>query len=256
MSNINNMVDKSCEVIDYLYSSAEPVGVSKISTALSMPKATVFRILVTLEKWDIVSKEYNTDKYRLGTSLIKYGSKASSNISLVKLAQPIIDEFAEEIGESVSLSMEHLDCSLVMYRALDSSSILASQLVSVSPLNCSASGKLFLCNRKLQDIQKYFKSEKCEKRNENSITSYSLYENEMKKFKNTGLMYDREEYEYGLSCVGAPIYHEDKIVAVISISGITTRLQAKGLASLEEKLLSKCMIISKQIGGLRLSDLT
>ncbi|MBK5263467.1 MAG: IclR family transcriptional regulator [Peptostreptococcaceae bacterium] len=244
MTNINNMIDRTCAILDYLYKSDQPIGVSKLSSSLDFPKATVFRILTTLEKRGIVEKQHNTDKYKLGMVLIKYGAKVSSNLFLVDIAKPIIDNLSDKIGESISLSIEHQEYLLNIYRSSNDSSILASRLIPISALNCSAAGKFFLTTKSKEALIKYFASESCEKRTTNSIIDYYIFEKEKICILNKKLSYDNEEYEYGLFCISSPIYYKGKIVAAISISGPKTRFELKGLEMMESSLKLACETVS------------
>ncbi len=247
MSNINSMIDRACEIIDYIYNSNEPVGVSKISSDLNLPKATAFRILVTLEKWNIVEKQYNTDKYNLGKVLIKYGAKVSSDLSLVDVAKPIINALSNKIGESVNLNIEYQDNCLSIYKASNDNFKLVSKLIPISPLNCSSSGKIFLSTKSKEELKSYLNSKNCCQRTMHSITNYHSLQKEIESIKINGFAYDNEEYEYGLFCVSAPIYHKEKIVAAISLSGPKTRFEYKGIKMIEAELKLSCELVTNLI---------
>lgn len=247
MDNINTMIDRAGEILNYLYNSNEPVGVSKISTDLNLPKATAFRILVTLEKWKIIEKQYNTDDYKLGKLLIKYGAKVSSTLSLVELAKPVIDTLSNRVGESANLNIEYDEYCLNIYKSSCDNFILVSKLVPISPLNCSASGKILLSAKSIENLKKYFNSKDCRKRTMYSIIDYDNFEKEVESIRKSGLAYDNEEYEYGLFCVAAPIYHKEKIVATISISGPKTRLEYKGLEIIGKELKLSCEMVTNLI---------
>lgn len=247
MSNINTMIDRAGEILDYLYNSNDTVGVSKISSDLDLPKATVFRILTTLEKWNIVEKEYHTDQYKLGMILIKYGAKVSANLSLVEISKPIIDDLSKMLGEGVYLNIEHQDYSLNVYKKVTSQSSMMSNLIPLSPLNCSGSGKIFLSKRSNEDLENYFESELYEKRTINSLLTVKALKEQIELFESTGFMYDDEEYEYGLYCVSMPILHNNHIVAAVSVTGPKTRLEIKGIETIEEELKIASSAISELI---------
>lgn len=56
------MIDRALEIINYMYENGS-VGISQISQDLDLPKATIYRILFTLSKWDFVEKDRETEKY-------------------------------------------------------------------------------------------------------------------------------------------------------------------------------------------------
>jgi IclR family KDG regulon transcriptional repressor len=255
MGNINTMVDRAGAILDYLYASNQPVGVSQLAKDLELPKATAFRILKTLLKWNLVENDFNTNDYKLGKVLIKYGGKVSSNINLIKMATPVIDDLANRVGESTNINIEYQNNSLNIYKSSGDDFKLVSRLIPISPLNCSASGKIFLSKKSDDYLKAYFENDQFEKRTIHSITNYKELKDELTKIKQSGLSYDDEEYEYGLFCIAHPIYHHDQLVAAISVSGPKARLKNKGLKQIEEELKSSCKIITDLIQYLDPNDL-
>ena len=250
MENTNTyiipMVDKTFEIIEYMYQKDGKIGISQISKELNLPKATIFRILTTLKKWGYVEKTEELDKYMLGKSFIKLGSKVSSENDITSIAVPLINKLAKEAGESINLGILH-NCEVVtVYNAKGEDFYLISNLIPVSPLNCSAMGKLFLSQFSGEDLKEYFDSNMPETRTVNSIVDLESFLKLKKEIERDGISYDKEEYEYGLSCIAAPIYDTNKnIIAAISISGPTTRLNYKGCDNLKELLVLTTEEISR-----------
>jgi IclR family KDG regulon transcriptional repressor len=240
------MVDKALEIIEYMYERGGEIGISQISKDLNLPKATVFRILATLKKWDYVEKTEDLDKYMLGKSFIKVGSKVSSETTIASIAVPLINKLAKKIGESINLGILHNSEVVTVYNTKGEDFYLISNLIPVFPLNCSAMGKLFLLQFSDKELKEYFNSNKPEVRTVNSIADLEGFLKLKKEIEREGVSYDREEYEYGLSCIAAPIYDANKnIIAAISISGPTTRLRYKGTDKLKDLLVLTTEEVSK-----------
>ncbi|MBU5312289.1 IclR family transcriptional regulator [Tissierella carlieri] len=244
-SYIIPMIDRAFEIINFMYNSTDKVGISQISQELELPKATVYRILFTLSKWGFVEKS-DADKYFLGKSFIKYGSKVKSDIDISTIATPYIDSLAKEVGESVNLGIPYEDFVMTIYNAKGEDFYLVSKLIPVSPLNCSAMGKLYLSRYSDEELRQYFNSDKPQSRTINSIVELEKFLKLKENIENEGISYDKEEYEYGLTCIAAPIKDsEESIVATISISGPTSRLDYKGFDYLKENLLKTATEIEK-----------
>ena len=240
------MVDKTFEIIEYMYQKDGKIGISQISKELNLPKATIYRILTTLRKWGYVEKTEELDKYMLGKSFIKLGSKVSSENDITSIAVPLINKLAKETGESINLGILHNSEVVTVYNTKGEDFYLISNLIPVSPLNCSAMGKLFLSQFSGEDLKEYFDSNMPETRTVNSIVDLESFLKLKKEIERDGISYDKEEYEYGLSCIAAPIYDTNKnIIAAISISGPTTRLNYKGRENLQNLLISTAKEISK-----------
>ena len=107
-------------------------------------------------------------------------------------------------------------------------------------------GKLYLAEYSAEELEKYFRSSKPQKRTVHSITNLADFLKLKEEIKKEGLSYDREEYEYGLTCIAAPIRDRNgNVAASMSISGPTSRLLHKGEAQIKEKLLKASLELSK-----------
>lgn len=246
-TNIITMVDRAMNILDYIYNSTNAIGVSKTSKDLDLPKATVFRILNTLEKWDLVKKLNGDNKYILGASNIKYGEKAKNEFDIVTIATPYMEKLSEKIGETINLGIKYEDDALILKSIEGESSILVSKLIPITPLHCSSIGKLFLAEFNEKELKEYFNST-LSKRTINTIITLKEFDNEKENIINNSIAHDNEEYEYGLTCIASPIKDKnDKTIAGISISGPTTRLQYKNLDTLEKELKTTTKAISSEL---------
>lgn len=240
------MLDKAFEILEFMSKSEEELSLSEISKELRIPKTTVFRIMTTMQKWDYVEKTFEQEKYRLGKALIKMGAQAASNVDIKDIAQPHINKLAKKIGESANLGILYENEVLTLANAKGEDFYLISRLIPTSPLNCSSMGKLFLSEFNKGELEEYFESPMPQKRTIHSVTSLEDFLPLQKEIKAKKLAYDREEYEYGLTCIGVPIRDKNDImVAAVSISGPTSRLKNKGEQELIEELVEASKGIEK-----------
>lgn len=250
-SYIIPMVDKTFEIIDYMYKFNNEVGVSQISQDLDLPKATVFRILSTVNKWGFVEKTEDSEKYILGKSFIKLGTRVSSETDITVIAAPFINELAKDVGESINLGILYEGEVLTVYNAKGEDFYLISKLIPVSPLNCSSMGKLYLAKLSMDELREYFNSDKPQIRTINSVINLDVFLKLKEEIEKEGISIDREEYEYGLTCIAAPITdYNGNIISAISISGPTTRLQYKGIENLKTKIINTANAISKSYSNI------
>lgn len=236
--NLITMVDRAFAMLDYLYEQGEAVGVSELARMLDIPKANAFRILKTLEKWDVVEKD-SLDKFHLGRRLIKYGSKAKEEMDLIKLCQPSMAKIAKEIGETVNLGIKYEDNILTIHSEEGETSILVSKLIPISPMYCSSMGKNVLAHMTDEELSMYFTKEQVKARTINTLMTKEAFLEEKDAICTRHIAYDNEEYEYGLTCLSSPIFNAaGEIVACIGVSGPTSRLRFKGFERIEELLIS------------------
>ena len=240
------MLEKAFEVLELISNTHEELSLSEISQKLDIPKTTVFRIMTTLQKWGYVEKSLEQETFRLGKILIKMGKQAASDLDIKEISLPYLDELAKETGESANLGILYQEEVLTLANAKGEDFYLISRLIPTSPLNCSSMGKLYLAEYSMEELEEYFRSSKPQKRTIHSITNLEEFLKLREEIKKEGLSYDREEYEYGLTCMAAPIRDKNgNLVASMSISGPTSRLLHKGEDQLKEKLLKASSSLSK-----------
>ena len=94
-------VDRAFDILEYLLSKNSAVGMWELSKHLYIPKATVFRVLKTLERRGYV---YSPSKgtFILGAELISLGSGVLDQFDLKQVANPYMFELAEYGGHACS----------------------------------------------------------------------------------------------------------------------------------------------------------
>lgn len=235
-SNILKMVDRACQIMDYLYKQEQAASISVLSKELGLPKANVFRILYTLQVNGLVEKTADSALYQLGNKLIQYGEKVRHDFSLVNACKSEMSELAKEIGETINLGIVYNNNILTIHSAEGERSSLVSKLIPIAEPYCSSMGKLHLAELDDETLKTYY-DQSLEKRTVNTITSMEDFIDQRDIIRSTGIAFDQEEYEYGLSCMAVPLRNNSGlIIAMLSISGPTTRLEFKGMDTIIEKL--------------------
>lgn len=240
------MLEKAFEVLELISNPHEELSLSEISQKLDIPKTTVFRLMTTMKKWGYVEKSMEQETFRLGKILIKMGKQAASDLDIKEISLPYLNELAKETGESTNLGILYQDEVLTLANAKGEDFYLISRLIPTSPLNCSSMGKIYLAEYSDEKLRAYFQSARPQKRTIHSVTTLEDFLVLKEEIKKEGLSYDREEYEYGLTCIAAPIRDRNgNVAASMSISGPTSRLLHKGEAQIKEKLLKASSSLSK-----------
>lgn len=221
------MVGRAMEILDYLSARGKPAGISEMAKDLSLPKATVFRLLNSLEEWNAVECTDN-EGYQLGCFLIKLGRSASRDLHLIDVCKPYMEQIMETVDENVNLTIEYENAMLSIYSTCSNSSVLSIKTIPISPMHCSSVGKAALAYYDEERLSAYFKRQDLRKRTANTIITRKAFEPERVQIRETGIAYDNEEYEEGLYCMATPITNaEGAVIACISVSGSYSRMMSK-----------------------------
>ncbi|MDP3385943.1 MAG: IclR family transcriptional regulator [Eubacteriales bacterium] len=253
--NYITMIERATDIMDLIFTTNRELGVSEISHELSLPKATVYRILITLAKGGFISKGHETEKYTLGGKFIKYSDRVKRDINVYTIAKPYMGQLADKVGETVNLAIDYDNQSLIIDRENGEQTSLLSKLVSDAPYNCSSSGKIFLSHKSDDEIRDYFNKGHAKQRTIKSITSIEDFSHQRKDILEKGYAIDDEEYDYGLYCIGRPVFtHSKKLMAVISLSGPKSRLEHKGFQFIIDSLSETVNVIQNKINKLEINE--
>lgn len=221
------MVSRAMAILNYLSEKDRPVGISEIAKDMGLPKATVFRILNSLEQWDAVECEEDRG-YHLGCFLVKLGKSASKNMHLIDICRPHMERMAKEIEENFNLAIEYENAMLSIYSTNITSLVLSPKSIPISPLYCSSVGKAALAYLSEERFKAYFKRQDLRKRTKYTLTTQRELEAECEKVRREGVAFDDQEYEEGLYCISVPLLNgEGGLVACLGVSGGYSRMISK-----------------------------
>lgn len=233
---LNKTVLHVFKILDMIAATDSPIGVSELAHQTTLPKTTVFRLLNTLEQIGAINKD-TYQQYRIGSKIIAYGKAAEHQNTLVNVALPYMQDFTKETKENINLGVLYDNQVLYLHAEQGEKFSLQVNLLPVAPLYCSSSGKIFLSDFTSTQLDDYLKHVELRQRTINTITNLTELKAAVTQAAETKLAYDNEEYEYGLSCMAVPLYHNGKIIAAASVSGPTSRLKVRGWDNIRQSII-------------------
>jgi len=244
------VLTKTFSVLEILLEHKSPMSMSEISEKLKYYPSTVHRILDTLKYGGYVEQNQTTQKYQLGLKLLELGMGKLHQIDLVSEAKPFLRELAKKCNETVHLGI--LEENNVLYLAKEESSQTIRMISYVGrrgPLHCTALGKILLAFLPPGERNDILARIELFKLTENTITDRGHLETELNKVVQKGFAMDREENEKDVRCIAAPLKnYQGRVIAAVSISRPTYRVNKKNQDHLQEDLVATCQKISSRLG--------
>lgn len=244
------VLSKAFAVLDVLLEQKSPMSMSEISEKLNFYPSTVHRILDTLKYGGYVEQNPNNLKYQLGLKLLELGMAKINQIDLVKEARPFLKELAKKCDETVHLAI--LEDNNVIYLAKEESSQTIRMISYVgkrAPLHCTGLGKVLLAYLPLRERDRIINKIDLFQLTNNTITDIKRLEKELNMIEENSFALDREENEKDVRCIAAPIKdYKGKVVAAVSISGPSYRINNENEKHLIDELISTCHKISVRLG--------
>ena len=244
------VLNKTFSVLEILLKHNTPMNMTEISEKLDFYPSTIHRILDTLKYAGYVEQDPATQKYQLGLKLLELGMAKLQQLDLVREATPYLKELARNCNETAHLGI--LEDTNVLYLAKEESSQTIRMISYVgrrAPIHCTALGKVLLANLPLEERNKLLDRIELPRLTEHTITDRKQLEIELKQIVEKGFGLDREENEKDVRCIAAPVRnYQEKVVAAVSISSPSYRINNENQNHLKEELILTCQKISSSLG--------
>src|SRR5271166_6715652 len=93
-------LQKALRILIYMGEQAPEAGVTQLASELGLTKATVHRLLNTMERFELIERNAEGERYRLGLKLHQLGNKAVESRTLRSEAHRMLLEMSQRSRES------------------------------------------------------------------------------------------------------------------------------------------------------------
>lgn len=253
-SNLVRPVESAFRILDLLSQSQEGKHVSELARTLDLPKATVFRILFTLNHLGYARKDSSTHTYH-SCREIAWFPRDEGYETLRRVARPHMERLLTRFEQTVNLAV--LDRGQALYiEILEGlrSIRMSANVNTYTPVHSTAVGKSMLAFLHPVEAEEILQRSSLSKLTARSITSVRTLLKALSKIRDEGFAVDNEETEKGARCVGAPIFDlRGRPIGAISISGPISAVTQKATRQIALSLVAACSKISSQFGFTALS---
>ncbi|WP_313810597.1 IclR family transcriptional regulator [Glutamicibacter sp.] len=201
----NRSVSRAISVLRALAVKGSGQTVTEIAKRVQLPRATVFRLLLTLEEEGFVDRQ--DTMYFLGWDLARIAQDVDPTAGLVSRVSDVVEEIADAMNETVTLSVRRgkYDLDLVQQAAPRSIGVTMSDMKGMRwPLHASATGKLLLAELDRDEIR-VATGNKLEKLTPVTITTWKGLEAELEAVRDQGWASTVDELEEGIISVAVPL---------------------------------------------------
>ncbi|MEO8282270.1 MAG: IclR family transcriptional regulator [Pseudarthrobacter sp.] len=244
----NKSVVKATVLLSELGRHRKGITVTELAHAVGMTRPTAFRLLLSLEQTGFVDRVDN--RYLLGWQMARLGRLADPHTGAAARIQPILDEYAAKLNETISFAMIRDETSYdVIAEASGSRYLNASHLYvgETFPAHASATGKLLLAELADEDINAAL-PEKLESLTPRTITSRKVLLREIRQVREQGYSVIDEELEEGLFAAAYPVRDGvGGLVGVLAVQGPVQRLKSDSLADTINQLREAAADVAKAL---------
>lgn len=230
-------IDKTFTILDAIVEADTPVSVSEMGARFGLPKATVHRICVFLERKGFVQRELDGKRFTIGQHLIDLAHRTARASFKLASRHVILQTLAERIGETCNIGI--LDRDRIVYiDRVEANWPLTIQFRTGSavPLHSTAIGKLFLAHLPADQVDRMLNAAPLQRFTDTTLTTVAAMQRELERVRSQGYSIDNEEYLGGVICIAVPIVDpQGRICAALAMQAPRARMT---LAEMQKHLPS------------------
>ena len=248
------VISKLLEILEVLHASPAGLPLRFIVEQTSLNKSTVHRIVSHLEAEGYLFRD-DSRAYVPGPMLVRLGCGAMYQMTLRKMARPILRDLRDETGETVNLGIL-LGRDVGYVDVLQSRNGFGgvSRIGYVRPLYCTAMGKMLAAVMPVNSRERILSSLRFERITPHTITELTKLRAELALAERRGFAVDNEEAVPGTRCVSAAVFIDgNSIAAAISIAGPTGRISENRIDFFVDAVQRAARILSARMNS---SDIT
>lgn len=232
------VIERALKMLNCFTKEKLSLSLVEIAREIDLPPSTTSRILATLEKYNYLYRDEETQRYYLGPSIARLGTLCYSHMDFRRISIPYMIQLRELYNESVGLYVPNKEHRVCIER-IESTHPL-KRILNIGdrlPLTRGASGRLLLAYQPPQIIDELLAAD-----------PYTTTER-LAEIRALGYSTSRSEREEGVVSVAAPIFDsQHKVVAALNISGPAARINVDLMQEMALKAKEFALKISQEMG--------
>jgi DNA-binding IclR family transcriptional regulator len=242
------VLHKTLDILEAIKQTPSGLRLADLHRSVELPKATVYRILNTLETRGYLDRD-KLGHYRMARKLFDLQRSAPIEQILGQVAQPLMAELTAECKETVNLGI--IDAGeIVVIQTIESPQAvrMTSKVGNRRYLHATALGKVMLAGMPDKEILRLVRLKGLPAITENTICTKAELLAEIQKVRKQGYSIDNQENEMEGRCIGAPITGSDgRLIGALSISGPVFRMDMARARAWAPRLKAVCAAISRAV---------
>jgi len=194
------------QILEYLSEQRRDIGVTTLAQALGTTKSRIYRHLRTLVQQGYIVQSLDSDRYQVGSRLVRLGRTVNENLDLARAAHSTLVDLRDLLGHFTVVSEIEADGIRVLATVPGKSSIqIGVKQGSLLAFHSSAQGKVALAFGPDRLRAKVFRS-RLDLLTPATIVSPAALRKEIDQVRGRGYAVAPNETAIGLNALAAPIF--------------------------------------------------
>ena len=225
-------VERALAILFVVAESDRPLGLSDISRTVGFDKATVLRLLITLERAGLVIQDSRTRQYALGASVSRLTRGFRTDIR--QIAHPFLENLWHETRETVCLNCGRgVSRVVVDVIPADHEFSIVPAVGSALPIHLGASGKALVAFLPTEEIDRIVRECEGHRESEYTVADVEALHRKLRYTRRNGFAWSIGDVFPGSAAVAAPVFDAaGNVAGSMTVRGPSVRLNRQRLREL------------------------
>ncbi len=193
---------------------------AELARRLALPRASVFRLLQTLEQLGFVERVGDSAQYKLGMAVLRLGFEYLASMELTELGRPIIVDLAGVTGLSAHLVVRDGREVVFVAKAVGRSFMFNSiQIGARLPAHATVLGRILLGDLTAGNLHALYQGVALDSFTAQTPTTLAALEQAIAEDAQRGYGISEGGFEAAISTIAAPVFDDhQRVSAAVSVT--------------------------------------
>lgn len=224
---------------------------TELALRTGMPPSTAHRLLMTMQRHDIVGFDESTQHWMVAVEAFRIGSSFARRTNVVQAGRAVMRALMEATGETANIGII-ADGDVVFISQIETPRTIRAffRPGTRGPMHASGIGKALLAELPREEVERILQTKGLPSFTPGTLTSPGDLHADLERTRTRGWSIDNEERNIGMRCLAAAIFNEHgEAVAGISISGPAARMSDEKLGEFGPLVKRAARKVTEAIGG-------
>lgn len=193
---------------------------AELARRLALPRASVFRLLQTLEQLGFVERVGDSAQYKLGMAVLRLGFEYLASMELTELGRPIIDDLAGATGLSAHLVVRDGREVVFVAKAVGRSFMFNSiQIGARLPAHATVLGRILMADLTPDSLRALYQDIALDSFTAQTPTTLAALAQAIADDARRGYGISEGGFESAISTIAAPVFDDhQRVSAAVSVT--------------------------------------
>lgn len=242
-------VERTLNILFLIAKAPASLSLGEVSASTGLDKATVLRLLASLEQFRLVQRDENTKNYTIGSGAWQLCSYYQGDLKAI--AEGHLRKLRDITGESVTLVVAR-GLERVVLMAMEASHELrvVPSLNNVVPVYSGASGKVLMAYLEREKLDGIIEKTDLRPVNETHLIDRDSFLSSLSRVRSDGYAVSIGDVTLGTVAIAAPVFNADGgVLAVVSLRGPESRLKEDRVTQITPLVMEAAGDIARELIG-------